>query len=197
LLAAGVLDICHRGGDRLQLLLRLIPIALLDQALHLGHLGLGRERNPIVTDRLRFTEQGGAHPVQRVARSGAGDDGSETAEAEHRGRHRTHDGQMPTGACVGRLLLQEPAVNGFGCLTLADQSTRRWPTHTVAPTLEQRQHLRFAAVTRRHPVLACQRVEQPVTAGDCVEGFTAVARSLRTSEVSAPSEIRHSRIPSP
>ena len=47
-LGGHVVDALHLGADGLQLLLRLIPVALVDHLLNLGHLGLGGQRHLVV-----------------------------------------------------------------------------------------------------------------------------------------------------
>jgi hypothetical protein len=80
LLASDVVDRLHRVADRGQLVLGLLPLSLLDELLHLGHLGLRSQRNLLVACRGGLTEQHGAQAVERGAWSGVVDDRPEPAE---------------------------------------------------------------------------------------------------------------------
>ena len=88
LLPLRVLDGLHGRRDGLQLVLRGVPVALVDELLDLLHLGLGGQRDLVVAGDLLLAEQRDAQPVQRIAGTRAVDDGAETAKAQQRGGDR-------------------------------------------------------------------------------------------------------------
>jgi hypothetical protein len=65
-----VVDALHGGAERHQLVLRLVPLALLNELLHLLQFGLRRQHHRIVTRLRRLAEQHGPQPVERIARGG-------------------------------------------------------------------------------------------------------------------------------
>ena len=86
-----VIDSRDGGRERLQLVLGGVPLALVDQLLHLGQLLRG-ERHLIGARLLLLAEQRRAQPIQRIAGTGAVDDGTETAKAQQRSGDRAGHG---------------------------------------------------------------------------------------------------------
>lgn len=82
------IDALHRRAERLQLVLRLLPLTGVDQLLHLLHLGLRGQHHLVVAAGLFGAENRCVQAVQRVARSGTVDRGAEAAEAQQRGGDR-------------------------------------------------------------------------------------------------------------
>ena len=83
-----VADRSDLRADRDQFLLRLLPITLGDQLLHLLHLSARSKGDLIVAHLLGLTEQHGPQAVERVPRPGSGDDGAEAADAQPGGGDR-------------------------------------------------------------------------------------------------------------
>ena len=86
-----VIDSRDGGRERLQLVLGGVPLALVDQLLHLGQLLRG-ERHLIGARLLLLAEQCRTQPVQRITGTGAVHDGTETAEAQQRSGDRAEHG---------------------------------------------------------------------------------------------------------
>ncbi len=184
-----LLNVIHRRdrrGERLQLVLGSIPLALVDQLLHLGEL-LAGEHHRVFTGLLLFAEQHRAQTVEGVARSGACDHCAEPAEAEHGGGNGPHHGERQAPA-VPRC---RRAVQGDDGVAWREGRAQRRVADLVAPAGQQAGEFGFARVGRVHLLLCRERVEEAVRAVDLVE--------RRIAPVCSPaSEVRHGRAaPSP
>jgi hypothetical protein len=94
LLALDLVDALHRRAHLDELVLCLLPLALVDQLLHL--LKLRRcQRDLIVTGLLLLAEDRGAHAIERVTRACPVDGRAEPSDAQHRGSHRPDDREAP------------------------------------------------------------------------------------------------------
>lgn len=87
------IDTLHRRRQGGQLVLRLIPLSLIDQLLHLCEFGLRGQYHRVVTGGALVAEEHAAHTVEPVARSGGEDRGAEAPEAENGRGRRTDDCQ--------------------------------------------------------------------------------------------------------
>jgi hypothetical protein len=77
LLALRIADVLHGGTKRDQLLLRLVPVALIDQLLHLVELLRGK-RHRLVAGLGPLAEQRASQPIERIAWLGVEDDRAAT-----------------------------------------------------------------------------------------------------------------------
>jgi hypothetical protein len=163
LLALDVVD----GG---QLVLRLRPLALLNQLLDLLHLRLSGKRNLVVSRHVLFAEQHGSQAVERVTGPSAVHRGAEPAEAEQCRRDRPDNRhRRPAPPASGQTALQ-----GVHRLAPRHQPVRGGIAHVVAPSGQQVRQLGVARVRRIHRLLGRQGVDEPVGAGDGVQRLVPV-----------------------
>jgi hypothetical protein len=112
-----------------------------------------------------LTEQRGPHAVETVAGACAVDRRAEAADAEHRSRYRSHDGERPAGpralppATVQRLNgVAKRDLRGDGCVA-----------HVVAERREEGRQLGLCMVGRISGLLGGERFEEAIGAVDLVE----------------------------
>ena len=139
--------------------MRLFPIAPLDQPLNFGHLGLSGQRDVIVADGPRLTEQRGAQSVEGIIRPRTSDHGTESTDRQHSGGERRNQCQAATRTAFLLRRRGESVTQRVGGLLLSDQSSRRGCADLIAPVFEQREQVGFAAVGRAQPTLIGQCVE--------------------------------------
>ncbi len=163
-------DALHGRAQRLQLILRLLPLAVVDQLLHLLHLGLRSQHHLLVTDPWG-AEHGGVQAEQRGIRSGCVDRGAEATEAQQRGRDRADDGQR-----CPRFLAVQPLLEGSHSVTGSDGRRHRGFADAVAPVGEQEGQLGFGGVRRVRVLVGGERVEESVDASNLVERGVTAAR---------------------
>jgi hypothetical protein len=179
-----LLNVIHRRDrrrQRLQLLLGSIPLALVDQLLHLGEL-LAGQHHGVFAGLLLFTEQHGAQPVEGVAGPGARDHRTEPTEAEHCGGDGPNDGERQAPA-VPRC---RSAVQRDDGVAWCQGGPQRRVANLVAPAGEQAGEFGLARVGRVHRLLRRERVDEAVGSIDLVE--------RRVAPVCGPaSEVRHGR----
>lgn len=85
-------DTLHGRAQGLQLVLRLLPLPVVDHLLHFLHLGLRGQHHLLVADSFG-AEQRGMQAVERVTGPSGVNGSAETAEAQQRGSNRTDDRQ--------------------------------------------------------------------------------------------------------
>ena len=179
-----VIDGRDGGRQRLQLVLRGIPLALVDQLLYLGQLLRG-ERHLIGARLLLLAEQRRAQPIHRIAGTGAVHDGTETAQAQQRSGDRAEHGHRhprPPARPEGALQRDRGVV-------LRRDARRGRPPHLIAPARHQVGQLGVGRIGRVHRLLGAERVQVAVRARNGVQ--------RRIAPVCAPAtEIRHGRAPS-
>jgi hypothetical protein len=169
LLALRIADVLHGGTKRDQLLLRLVPVALIDQLLHLVELLRGK-RHRLVAGLGPLAEQRASQPIERIAWLGVEDDRAETAKAQHRSRHPPNDGQRKTVAA--RRFLRSGQRHRR--LRHRDHRSVRSAADIVSPIAQHRGQW----VHRRHPGAGSQRIDEAVGAYDRVEAGVVVRHSL-------------------
>jgi hypothetical protein len=176
----------HRGIDALdriadgdELVLRFLPLTVVDQLLHLLKLR-GRQRYLVGAGGFLLTEDRRAHSVERVARACAVHGRAESADAQHRRGHGSDDREGPTGAAV----LGQPAVKRLDGVTRRDGSGDGGVPNVVAPPGEQEGEFGFRMIGWVGGLFGRERFEEPVGPVDLVE--------RRVSTVGRPpTEIRH------
>lgn len=158
MLALHVVNVPHSCADRSELVLRLLPLALLNELLNLRQFGLRGKRDLVFTRGRRRAEQHGAQAVERIAGSGAVDDRAEAADAQQcRGDRADHGHAEPVARARPFTLGQ-----GGGRLRQRDDVGVRRAARLVAPAGEHRRD----RIRRRHPGTGGERVEQAVAARD-------------------------------
>ena len=161
LLALRVVDRRHRGGDGAQLLLRSLPLALVDELLDLRELRRSQLNLDVAGGLL--AEQCGAQAIERVAGTGTVDRRAETTQAQHRRRHRSHQRQRQPGP-----LARDRAVEGRDRI-MGRHDTRGRAPGLVAPPGEQLGQLGLGRVGRVHLLVQRKRFDEPVGAADLVQ----------------------------
>jgi hypothetical protein len=157
-------DVLNRRADGHQLVLGLLPLTVVDQLLHLRELRRC-QRHPIVAGGLLLAEDRGPHAVEGVTGTRAVHGGPETADAEHRGGHRSDDREQPAGPAV----LRQPGLQRLDGIVGADGHGDRRVAHVVAPPRQQERQFGFLAVGGVHRMLGSERFDEAVGAGDFVE----------------------------
>ena len=167
-----------RRAQRHELVLGLLPLALIDQLPHLHHLGLRGQHHLVVARGLR-TEERRPHSVQGVTRAGSVHRRPESADAQHRGGSRCDEGQ-PRAAVP----MAEPVVQGRYGIASGELHDRRRLPHVITPVGEQECEFGLGVVGRIRGVVGGERVEESIYPIDLVE--------RRVSTVGGPTtEVRH------
>jgi hypothetical protein len=175
-----VVDRGDLSAHRDKFVLRLFPVALGDERLHLVEFGFGGQPDLVVAHLLLRPHQHGVQSVQRVTGSGSDHDGTESADAQHRGGGRADDAQTTAmthraGALLGvspPLRVQSgPLLGAAGIerrrhIGFTEQTCRGRPTQFVAPIAQQRRQFGIDGVLRNHRTATGQRVDEPVGATD-------------------------------
>jgi hypothetical protein len=169
LLALHVAEVLNGGTKREEFLLRLVPVALIDQLLHLVELLCGK-RHGRAAALGALAEQAASQPIERIAWLGVEHNRAETAEGQHRSRCATDDGQRKTVAA--RRFLH--AGQGRGRLRHRNHRSIRLAADIVSPFAQHRGQ----RIHRRHPGTGGQRIDEAVGAHDRVEAGVVFRHSL-------------------
>jgi hypothetical protein len=111
----GGIDALDRIADGDEFVLRLLPLTVVDQLLHLLKLGRS-QRDLFIAGRLVLAEDRGPHAVERVAGSGAVDGRAKTTDAQDGRRHGSDDRERSAGAAV----VGQAALQGFDGVARGD-----------------------------------------------------------------------------
>ena len=159
--------------------MRLLPLALVDQLLHLLQLSR-RQGHLIVTRLLLLTEDRGVHAIEGVTGARTVYGGAESTDAQHRGGHRPDDGETPPSSTVADLSLPQRR-DGVGG---GDRGGEGRVAHLIAELGEEEGQLGLGMVGWIGLLLGSERLEELVGPVDLVERWiSAIARPA--------SEIRH------
>jgi len=183
LLALHLVDALHRRADLDELVLRLLPLPLIDQLLHLLQLRRG-ERDLVVAGRFLLTEDRGPHAVQRVPWAGPVHGSAEPADAQHRCCHGSDDRERAAGTPIAG----QPAVQGLDRIVVTDRRGDGRIAHLVTQPGEEEGEFGFCGVGREDRLLGRERFEEAVGSVDLIE--RRISATCRP-----PTEIRHLAAP--
>ena len=146
----------HGRAQLLQLDLRLLPLALVDQGLDLLHLGLGSEHHGVVADALG-AEQGLPRPVKAIAGARTVDGRAETADTQDRRSCGADEDQRSARMPFGQTIIER-----CDRVTGGDRNSRRRTADAVTPVRQQECQLRLGGVGRVHGLTRGEGLDEPV-----------------------------------
>jgi hypothetical protein len=127
----------HLSADGLQLLLRLVPVTLLDHLLDLGHLGLCGKGHSVIANRGLLPEQSGPQTVEGIPRARTGHQRTQSTDAQDRGGDRGDRRQPAPWTGSGVPGLRDAVVQCRRRMPLGDRRVRVTPD-IVAPSFQNR-----------------------------------------------------------
>lgn len=164
MLALDPVDALHGRAHLDELVLGLLPLALVDQLLHLLKLRRG-EGDLVVAHLFLLAEDGGPHPVERITGTRAVHRGAEPTDAQHRRSYGPDDGQPAAGAAVSGLTAAQ-RVDG---VAQRDRSGDGRVPHVIAELGEEEGQLGLLGAGRVDRLLGGERFEVAVRSIDLVE----------------------------
>lgn len=164
LLLLDLVDALHGRAHLDELVLGLLPLALVDELLHLLQLRRG-QGDLVVAHLFLLAEDGRPHSVERVARTCAVDGGAEPANAQHRRGHGPDDGEPAARAAI----LGHPAAQRLGGITQRDRRGDGRVPYVITELGEEEGQLGFLPIGRVDRLLGGERFEEAIGSIDLIE----------------------------